>query len=454
MKHDGAFAHISRRHLLASAASLAGTAYAPNWALAADGAWSMSPSTSVDSVRFCAFQVGEIYTAIAERFQTDWGVKFDPIFAPYNDYQNTMISLFAAGETIDAGPAYINAFGVWVDQGLVEPLDGLPGLDEYVADFTPIQKRVSTYDGQIVAMPFHVTCWVWNYNEALLNSAGFDAPFSTYDGLIDQCLKAKRDGVAEYPILWVAGAGPEHLLGTWATLTWNMHQAKFFDDDGNHLLGEGSGAREALKWLTDTFTKHDIADPESLRVQMGGSANAFKTGKNIYRGPNHHYGLRQLADPAQSPIADVVRVHGFPGDGRSLANAYVYIMTTANGDKEWAWKLLQYLGGRTKDGELTQARFLLEDQMFGSGYKEIMDGPEIREIWSSLGRRAEAPRHLEQRDVHRRRYAVLRGALAARLDRHDQHRSSEMPARQHHPRRGMRQHHCRNRQGEEVALVE
>ena len=121
--------------------------------------------------------------------------------------------------------------------------------------------------------------------------------------------------MSQYPILWVAGVGLEQLPGTWYSLTWNRG-GTFFDKDGEHQLGDGSIARETLKWWANTFEQGlDISDPESLKVQFTTSAKAFSAGKNLYRGPNHHYGLNIVNDPSQSPIAGKVKVHGFPGDG-------------------------------------------------------------------------------------------------------------------------------------------
>ena len=374
--------HATRRQMLAGSAALLGSAMLPGRTMAADGPWSARPAGTTKSVEFFGWQYGDIYEVLGKKFQADWGVPFNSNFTPYNDYAKTLSTTFATGQQIDTGPAFNTVFGVWIDQGVIEPLDGLPGLKEYVADFTPLQLRSSTYKGKIYGMPYYTTAWVWNYYEELGRKAGLKAPFASYEELIDQSLKAKRDGLSNYPIIWVAGAGPEHLLGTWVALTWNMHKAKFFDDRGNHQLGAGSGARQALKWLAETFTKHNISDPESLKVQMGGSTNAFKAGQHLYRGPNHHYTLRQINDPSQSSIAGKVKVHGFPGDGRSIANANVYCMMTAKGNKDWAWKQLQYLGGRTKDGEYMQAQKLMREQMFGSGFKSIMDSPELKQAWS------------------------------------------------------------------------
>jgi ABC-type glycerol-3-phosphate transport system substrate-binding protein len=208
-------------------------------------------------------------------------------------------------------------------------------------------------------------------------------PFKTYDEMLEQCRKAKKDGICDYPILWVAGVGLEQLPGTWYQMTWNRGGV-FFDKAGNHQLGPGSIARETLKWWIQTFTEH-LVDPESLRVQFTTSAKAFSAGKNIYRGPNHHYGLNIVNDPKQSPIAGKVKVMGSPGDGKTIGATSVYFLCSANRDKEWAWKLLQYLGGRTKDGAYTQAENLARDAMLGSGYASVMESAAITEGWKPWG---------------------------------------------------------------------
>lgn len=380
---------LSRRDVLKGSAGLAGLAalgLTPSASRAGpDGPWAVAPGSKADSVQFVGWQYGQIYANLGKKFEQDWGVKFEQNLSGFNDYFPKFTTTFAGGAQIDAAMGFAADLRTWSQQGICESLDGLPGLEEYVADFTPMQKQISMFDGSVWALPYFTTVWVWNYYEDLLEKAKLERPFESYDELIEQCVKTKKDGVAEHPILWVAGVGPEQLPGTWYSLTWNKGGEAFFDKQGNHQLGPGSAARETLRWWADTFTKLDIADPESLKVQFTGSAKAFMAGKNLYRGPNHHYGLSLINDPSQSPIAGRVKVHPFPGDGRTMANGGVYIMTTARGDKEWAWKLLQYLGGRTKDGEYTQALVLARDAMLGSGYQSVMDSPALTETWSKWG---------------------------------------------------------------------
>jgi multiple sugar transport system substrate-binding protein len=325
---------------------------------------------------------GDIYTKISKKFADDWGVPVDATISSFNDHPTKLMTMYAGGETIDVSQSSPFSFPNFITQGLVEPLDGLPGADEYQKDFTESAKQVAVVDGKLMGLPYFSTVWVWNYYTDLMEKAHFE-PFKTYDELLEQCRKAKKDGICDYPIQWVAGVGLEQLPGTWYQLTWNRGGV-FFDNAGNHQLGPSSIARATLKWWIQTFTEQ-LVDPESLKVQFTTSAKAFSAGKNIYRGPNHHYGLNIVNDPKQSPIAGKVKVMGSPGDGKTIGDTHVYFLCSANRDKEWAWKLLQYLGGRTKDGAYTQANNLARDAMLGSGYASVMKSAAITEGWKPWG---------------------------------------------------------------------
>jgi len=375
---------LSRRRVLGGAAGLGllGPAAAFGQGV---GPWSQQPKSKVDKLNFVVWTYGDIYARISKQFEADWGVKVDSTISSFNDHPTKLATMYAAGEKIDVSQSSPFSFPNFVSQGLVEPLDDMPGAKEYAADFTPFTKQVAMVNGKLMGLPYFATAWVWNYYSDMLEKLKFDKPFSTYEEFIEHCVKAKKDGVSRYPVLWVAGVGLEQLPGTWYQMTWNRG-GTFFDKQGNHMLGPGSVARETLKWWANTFEKGlDIADPESLKVQFTTSAKAFGAGKNLYRGPNHHYGLNVANDPAQSPIAGKVKVLGSPGDGKTIADAHVYFLCTANRNKEWAWKLLQYLGGKTKDGQYSQANNLAKDAMLGSGYQSVMQSDAIKTGWAPWG---------------------------------------------------------------------
>ena len=173
--------------------------------------------------------------------------------------------------------------------------------------------------------------------------------------------------------------GFEQLPGTWFNLTWNRGGV-IFDKQLELQLGAGSVARETLKWWQSTF-KEELADPNS-NLRFIPACKAFNAGQHVYLGTLHHYYISLINDQAQSPIAGKGRVLGLPGDGKTIGYTMLYFLASATKNREWAWKLLQYLGGRTKNGEYTQAQRLAQDAMLASGYTPVMESELLRRAWA------------------------------------------------------------------------
>ena len=91
------------------------------------GPWSVPPKSKVDRVNFVVWTYGDIYTRIAKQFEADWGVKVNSTISSFNDHPTKLTTMFAAGEKIDVSQSSPFSFPNFVDQGLVEPIDGLPG---------------------------------------------------------------------------------------------------------------------------------------------------------------------------------------------------------------------------------------------------------------------------------------------------------------------------------------
>lgn len=374
---------LARRRFLHACAAAAGVTVAPGLLRAAEGPWAQRPPGNPDSVTFVVWQYGKIYQQIAAQFEQDWGVKINQIIEPNVEPQVAKLTaMYAAGDTVDVSQSPIQYLASYIDQGIAEPIDGLPGVEAYQQDFTSFTRQIAMRDGKTWGLPYFSTVWTFMYNDELLAKAGFaNRPFTSYEELVEQCAKAKRDGVARYPMLWVAGVGFEQLPGTWFSMTHNRGGA-IFDEDLKPQLGPGSVARETLRWWQGTFTEHEIADPNSLNLRFIPAVKAFNAGQHIYLGTQHHYYMSLANDEAQSPIAGKAKVHGHPGDGKTIGYTMIYILSGAYEDKEWAWKLLQYLGGKTKDGQYTQANRLATDAMLGSGYQSVMESELLREGWS------------------------------------------------------------------------
>jgi ABC-type glycerol-3-phosphate transport system substrate-binding protein len=128
---------ISRRRALAGLAGTAGLgALGPFNALAQAGPWAEAPKSKVDKLNFVVWTYGDIYTKISKQFESDWGIKVDGTISSFNDHPTKLATMFAAGEKIDVSQSSPFSFTNFVDQGLAEPIDGLPGAADYIKDFT------------------------------------------------------------------------------------------------------------------------------------------------------------------------------------------------------------------------------------------------------------------------------------------------------------------------------
>ena len=101
---------------------------------------------------------------------------------------------------------------------LLDQLVVLADKVQLVNDLTDAAKSLLQKDGKTWGLPYFSAIWGWNYNEIMMDAAGFK-PFSSMDELVDQCLKLKRDRTSQYPLIWVANAN--NFQGTWFSLVWN-----------------------------------------------------------------------------------------------------------------------------------------------------------------------------------------------------------------------------------------
>ena len=204
-------APFDRRQFLRTSAAAAGLSMLPGTLGAQQpGPWATRPGGTPASVTFVVWQYGKIYEQIAKQFEQDWSVKVNQIIEPNVEPQVAKLTaMYAAGDTVDVSQSPMQYLASYIDQGIATPIDGLPGVDQYVKDFTPFTKAIAQRDGKTWGLPYFSTVWVFMYNDELLTKAGFKGkPFKSYPELLEQSRKAKKDGVSKYPILWVAGAGP------------------------------------------------------------------------------------------------------------------------------------------------------------------------------------------------------------------------------------------------------
>ena len=103
---------------------------------------------------------GDIYTRISKQFEADWGIKveIDHLVVQRSSYQAR--DDVRSGEKIDVSQSSPFSFPNFVDQGLAELIDGLPGAADYIKDFTGFTKQVAQFGGKTMGLPYFSAIWV------------------------------------------------------------------------------------------------------------------------------------------------------------------------------------------------------------------------------------------------------------------------------------------------------
>ena len=162
-----------RRTFLHTSAAAAGAAVLPRQLFAQTTPWATRPAGNPLSLTFVVWQYGKIYEQIARQFEDDWGVKVNQIIEPNVEPQVAKLTtMYAAGDPVDVSQSPIQYLASYIDQGIAQPIDGLPGVDQYVRDFTPFTRAIAQRDGKTWGLPYFSTIWMFMYNDELLARAG------------------------------------------------------------------------------------------------------------------------------------------------------------------------------------------------------------------------------------------------------------------------------------------
>ncbi len=349
---------------------------------AALSGWATAPAAPKPAkLFFLYYPWGTTEEELTAQFKQDWGVDVERMVEPVNEpVYNKANTMYATGETFDVIKTTFNWLAEWVKAGLIQPLDGLPGLEEYKKEMNKSCLQTTEYQGKTWGLPYYQSFFIAAYFEDHFKKSGIQAAPKTYQELVDQALKLKKDGVSEYPIVWPNGQGTQHLTFEFYQLVHNWG-GTVFDKNAKPTLDSGTKAREALNWWRRTFQEWKISAPESLELRFIPAAKAFWTGKYSFHMFTHHYYMSTLNSQTESPIKGRVKNWMLPNFFKDPATAEIYTMSSTSKNRPWAWMLLQYLGGRTKDGHHTIHMKYAIKSMLGTGYDVVDRDPAVKEAW-------------------------------------------------------------------------
>ena len=316
---------------------------------------------------------------VAENVETfaglyDENVEYELVPGEYHAVAETKL---IAGQHIDMMYSEEDRIVRWNRAGWSRSLEGLSGLDAIKAGMYDVNVRnMALPDGGLGGLPYYTGFNSFVCNEKHLDAAGIEPP-ATWEELIEQCRKLKTDGVSEYPYISAWSR-------QWPTLSWSLFSiwysegAKVFDENDDPAFDDAF--RKVLEMHRQLY-EEELVVPDIMTLQ-GEAVPNYATGQHTYM-VVHEYDQKVFNTPDMSQIAGACINAIMPGATRStFIWTAVYQMGADPVDEQRVWDLMQFFGGKAKDGKYHVATRWALDFGLGTPHKEVIESPEVQEAFS------------------------------------------------------------------------
>jgi multiple sugar transport system substrate-binding protein len=346
-------------------------------ALALPGTARRALAAPADPMHFVGWQYNP--QIVAENVETfaglyDENVEYELVPGEYHAVVETKL---IAGQHIDMMYSEEDRIVRWNRAGWSRSLEGLPGLDAIKAGMYDVNVRnMALPDGGLGGLPYYTGFNSFVCNEKHLDAGGIEPP-ATWEELVEQCRKLKTDGVSDYPYISAWSR-------QWPTLSWSLFSiwysegAKVFDENNEPVFDDAF--RKVLEMHRQLY-EEELVVPDIMTLQ-GEAVPNFATGDHTYM-VVHEYDQKVFNTPDMSQIAGACINAIMPGATRStFIWTAVYQMGADPVDEQRVWDLMQFFGGKAKDGQYHVATRWALDFGLGTPHKEVIESPEVQEAFS------------------------------------------------------------------------
>lgn len=392
---------LTRRDVLRTAAAAAATG-----ALSLDALAQSGPPINYTTWSAAVDLVKSHVTA----FEASTKLKVNYTNSPFAQYREAMVTKFVGKAPMDVMWVSDSWLPEWAEAGWIAPIDGFPQLTKYNADTDDFCLQSMRYKGKQYGLTYYSDYMAFFYDEQMLAKAGFKAPPSTWDELVQQSLKIKQAGLSEYPMM-LSMARESWLIEFLSAMVFS-NGGRFTDDAGAAVMADPKrGAQQAMQWVVDAVNKHKIISPACVETGELAGLKAFGAGNHAF-GLLSRYRIRTLNDPKQSPIAGRVKQALMPaGPGGSHATVgwmrFHGLSAAAAADKTRsanAAKLIEWFGGKA-GSEYQFQKMLFSELGSGFGVKGLFKDKDILENYAKY---ADITMFEKQQQLARKKDVVTR----------------------------------------------
>ena len=313
------------------------------------------------------------------------------------DYFSTVSRLLHEGQAIDAVYVRETDLAAWAEAGWLEPLDDRDGFEAYRQDMIPQAAEGVRYKGASYGLPYFTECALWVYDQAILTRAGITLPPATWDEVTQQALEIKRRGLVEYPIRLTYRFHTSTNINWWSMVY--ARGGQFFDEMLNpvfHLAG--TPAEQTLEWLLDGIYNTKIIHSDILNSSYE-AALRNPTAFTIQPGYNFLFANRQENGGAPGSRKVALFPGNEPSQSGSVMWTRLYAIPRTTRNRDAAWALLQYLGGRDHENRYYTPLFWFVNRSLGSAYDALYTERQVETLAKDRG--LDLDMYRQQRQVAR-----------------------------------------------------
>lgn len=303
---------------------------------------------------------------------------------PWPQYHPTLEQRAFANEIVDVMLTFHTFRERWSGNGLIRTLDDLPGVDEIKKAMLPAAlANLQNRDGKLVGLPYYSALYIMMYNEPMLQQAGLK-PAASWDELIEQSVKLKKDKIAEHPYLpnWnptITGFTTQFLTDCFA------EGANVFDPRTNKLIIDQDPAIARVMERYQQIYELGLVTPEIFTKASTTETSRMMFGGRYAYHSNHSNYLQTIAtDTKESQLAPrkakMTPYPGKTGDTYTWTDSYTLNANTKN--LESAWKLMRFVGANLNKDWHVQRQWALSSGL-DNPYPDLYKQKDVVESYAS-----------------------------------------------------------------------
>ena len=321
-------------------------------------------------------------------FEAATGIRVNYENFPFAQYRTALVTRLVANAPIDCSWVSDAWLPEFAEAGWLADISDVPQLTRYNAEAAPYCTQSMVYNGKQYGLAYYGDHMSFMVNTDMLARAGIAAPPTTWEEVVEQSLRMKQQGIAEYPLL-LSLAADTWLIEFVSALTFSFG-GRFVDDAGTAVMADANrGAVRAARFLREAISQHRILSPGAVETGEINGLRAFGSGAHAFAiVPT--YRIRALNDPAQSTAAGKIRLALMPKGGPSGTNETCgwirfYGMTPgAKADRVRranAVKFMEFFGGKDNTGGYTLQKLLLTDLGLPFCTTPLQNDADVKSFW-------------------------------------------------------------------------